>query len=87
VRRYPPRAPQNPSGAWSANRDRATQARFRTAVLANAGHQCQYTDGHYGRCPATTTLQAHHTMPGNNDPATGVALCRTHHRVIDPKAR
>lgn len=82
MRNYPPRAPQNPDGHWSPNRDRATQARFRRHVLANAGHCCQ----HQG-CAVTTGLQAHHTQAGNNDPDTGLALCRVHHRAIDPYAR
>jgi hypothetical protein len=32
-------------------------------------------------------LQAHHTRPGNNDPTTGVMLCREHHRMVDKHAR
>jgi hypothetical protein len=48
-------------------------------VLANAGHQCQMIEnGH--RCTTTHPLEAHHTLPGNDDPATGVALCGEHHR-------
>jgi hypothetical protein len=82
VRHFPPRAPQNPAGHWSANRNRAAQARFRRHVLANAGHCCQYQG-----CAVTTELQAHHTQPGNHDPETGLALCRAHHKLIDPHAR
>jgi predicted restriction endonuclease len=88
MRNYPPRAPQNPAGHWTARRDRATQARFATRVLHNAGHQCQFIHGIGGhRCLATTDLQAHHTIPGNDDPNTGVALCRLHHRTVDNHAR
>lgn len=73
MRRYPTPKPQ---------RDRTTQRRFRTTVLRNANHQCQYitTDG--TRCPITHNLQAHHTTP-----TTGIALCRPHHRALDPHAR
>jgi hypothetical protein len=95
MRNYPPRAPQNPAGHWTARRDRATQARFRTAVLARAGGRCQYVEPldhgldpvFHLRCSATTDLQAHHSVPGDDDPATGIALCRTHHRAVDPYAR
>lgn len=86
MRHFPPLQPRNPSGAWSANRDRTEQARFRRAVLTNAGHQCQHVE-HGHRCPTTNPLQAHHTHPGNNDPATGLALCHAHHKQLDPHAR
>jgi hypothetical protein len=82
VRHYPPRAPRNAAGHWSPNRDRAAQARFRRYVLANAGYCCQYQG-----CAVITGLQAHHTQQGNDDPQTGVALCRAHHRLVDPYAR
>lgn len=90
VRNYPPRAPQNPGGHWSPTRNRAAQARFARHVLNNAGHQCQHVEwvtGTVFRCAVTTGLQAHHTQAGNNDPATGLALCRAHHRAIDQYAR
>jgi predicted restriction endonuclease len=62
------------------------QERFRKAVLAAAGHRCQWTeDGR--RCKATTGLQAHHLQPLRDsqsyDPADGVALCRHHHALAE----
>jgi hypothetical protein len=82
VRRYPPIAPRSAAGHWSPNRDRAAQARFRRYVLANAGYCCQYQG-----CAVITGLQAHHTQAGNDDPQTGLALCRAHHRLVDLYAR
>jgi predicted restriction endonuclease len=71
---------------WGKGRDRATQAKFRREVIALYGEQCGAI--HNGtRCTATEDLQAHHTQPGNNDPATGVLLCRMHHRIVDKHAR
>lgn len=64
------------------------QAKFRRAVIAQAGiEQCQYVtlEGHH--CTVTTNLQAHHMIPGNDDPTTGVLLCRYHHRLVDRHAR
>lgn len=72
--------------SWGNRRDRGTQARFRRAVLTAAGGQCQAVENGR-RCPQTTDLHAHHTESGNDDPATGVALCRPHHRAIDRHAR
>jgi predicted restriction endonuclease len=88
ARRCPKCAPpeRNPAGHWSLNRNRLAQARFRRAVLARFEGQCAaVVDGE--RCPVTTDLQAHHTKPGNDDPGTGVALCRIHHRMLDSFAR
>jgi hypothetical protein len=82
VRHYPPIHARHPNGHWTTNRNRATQARFRAAVLNTAHGCCQYQG-----CAVTTGLQAHHTQPGNDDPETGLALCRAHHRMIDPHAR
>lgn len=70
---------------WSGGRDRAALHRFRAAVLAEAGGRCQGVDAGK-RCPATTGLQAHHTGP-TDDPRTGLALCRRHHRARDQFAR
>jgi predicted restriction endonuclease len=71
---------------WGDGRDRATQARFRREVIALYGEQCGAI--HNGaRCTVTSDLQAHHTRPGNNDPATGVMLCAQHHRMVDKHAR
>jgi hypothetical protein len=86
MRHYPPLKPRNPSGHWTTHRDRATQARFRAALIQRAGLRCEWTD-HSGRCGTTLGLQAHHTQPGNNDPATGLLLCTTHHKAVDPHAR
>lgn len=86
MRHYPARKPRNPAGHWSANRDRQTQAAFRAAVLANADGQCEGVDDGE-RCPITAPLQAHHTQEGNDDPATGRALCARHHKLEDPHAR
>lgn len=80
--------------SWGKRRDRATQARFRRAVLEHAGNQCQaIVDG--VRCDVTgaENLEAHHLVVGNDDPSTGRALCkppphgRGHHRAVDPHAR
>ena len=74
------------SSSWSPGRNRVEQARFRREVLKRAGDQCQaLVDGE--RCTVTEPLFAHHLEPGNDDPAMGVALCRGHHRAVDPKAR
>jgi hypothetical protein len=78
--------PRSAAGHWTANRDRATQARFRRLVLQAAGGRCQYV-ANGRRCTTTNGLQAHHTQPGNDNPATGIALCRPHHRTIDKHAR
>lgn len=74
------------NGGWQGNRDVGTQYHFRKAVLAKDGNRCAYSINGF-RCPNTTNLQAHHTEPGNNDPATGLTLCRAHHRLVDKKAR
>jgi predicted restriction endonuclease len=76
------------SAHWSTNRNRSKQHAFRQAVLANAGHRCQYVEG-TARCPVhgDTNLQAHHLEPGNDDPTKGLALCRAHHRTVDRHAR
>jgi predicted restriction endonuclease len=71
---------------WGDGRDRSAQAKFRREVIALYGMRCGAI--HNGvRCTATTDLQAHHTQPGNNDPTTGVMLCREHHRIVDKHAR
>jgi len=74
------------STSWNGTRDRTAQARFRKAVMTHAGAQCQALE-HGRRCSVTRNLQAHHTQPGNHDPATGVALCQAHHRKYDKHAR
>ena len=74
--------------SWGSSRDRGAQARFRRAVLKAAGHRCQAIENGE-RCPVTgaENLHAHHTQPGNDDPATGAALCERHDLMIDPHAR
>lgn len=86
---YPERKPRQRS--WPA-RDRAAQKQFREAVLKQAGtpSRCQYGMFPGGtRCTITgdENLVAHHCEPGNPDPATGLALCRPHHRELDVHAR
>ena len=87
MRHYPPRAPRSPAGHWSANRDRAAQARFRQALIDRANNQCEWVTTDGLRCPATTRLQAHHTQPGNDNPTTGMLLCTAHHKLVDRHAR
>lgn len=71
---------------WSKDRDRTAQAKFRKALIGMYGMRCAaVVDG--VRCPVTTGLQAHHTQPGVDDPATGALLCNEHHRAVDPHAR
>lgn len=84
MRRYPPRGV--PWGCRSTGGARGAQARFRRQVLAAAGGRCQYIE-HGERCTTSVGLQAHHLEAGNDDPVTGVALCRRHHRAVDPHAR
>jgi predicted restriction endonuclease len=85
------RCPRHRNGStnatsWNGQRDRTAQARFRRQVLDRDGHQCVYTTPDGRRCTTTSPLQAHHVRPGY-DLDAGVTLCRTHHRLIDPKAR
>lgn len=76
------------AGGWADNRDRSAQAKFRREVIKLVGvMQCQALLPNGARCPATRELQAHHTRPGDNDPATGLLLCRPHHRALDKWAR
>lgn len=78
--------PRAKNAHWSKGRDRQAQRRFREVLMARADGRCEFTeDG--ARCIETRGLQAHHTEPGNDDPATGLLLCRTHHRAVDPHAR
>lgn len=80
--------------SWNGQRDRVAQARFRRAVLALYDGRCAaIVDGI--RCDVSdpAALEAHHLQPGNDDPATGVLLCkapplgRGHHKEVDPHAR
>jgi hypothetical protein len=81
------RCPAHSSGAsWNGTRDREAQRRFRAAVFAAAGGICQGIDGGV-RCRSRIGLQAHHTRPGDDNPATGLLLCRPCHRAADRMAR
>lgn len=73
--------------SWNGARDRGAQARFRAAVGARAGWQCEHVDGDGVRCQVIRPLEAHHTQPGNDDPATGEMRCRAHHKLVDTHAR
>lgn len=62
-------------------------ARFRDAVLARAGWQCEAII-HGIRCERREGLEAHHVVPlrrgGTNDPIrNGVCLCPAHHRIVE----
>lgn len=72
--------------SWGNRRDRATQARFRRQVGKLYGWRCGAIENGV-HCSETQDLQAHHTQPGNDDPETGVLLCRRHHRAVDVHAR
>jgi 5-methylcytosine-specific restriction endonuclease McrA len=71
-------------GGRSKNRDRSQQAAFRRAVLARSGGVCEV-------CGSNVGVQAHHKVPlsrgGSYDPSNGVALCPTHHLLVDRYAR
>jgi hypothetical protein len=76
MKHYPPRTPTT-AGHWSPGRDRATQAAFRQAMIAQAGGlRCQLCGTTQGE------MQAHHDTP-----TTGRLLCRACHRHVDPHAR
>lgn len=75
-----PDHPERPTGSsWSPDRNRAAQARFRTAVLTRDGHRCT-------RCGATDQLVAHHDRPGMT-PDCGRTLCTDCHTAVDNNAR
>lgn len=82
----PSHEPKRASRQTAGRGGGAAADRFRQAVVAKAGHRCEvFIDG--VRCTATTGLEAHHVVPlvdgGSNDPATGRALCRKHHRMLE----
>lgn len=86
---YCPQHKRDPQAHWSKGRDRGAQKRFRAAVVELFGGQCGAMDGST-RCPVTLadeSMQAHHKQPGNDDPRTGVLLCRLHHKQVDSHAR
>lgn len=63
-------------------------SRFRSVVLARAGHRCEWVGKDGVRCTATMDLEAHHlrAIRAGGDPhdaAGGVALCRRHHRIAE----
>ena len=75
MRHYPPRKATG-NTSWNGTRDRATQARFRKALLARDGARCW-------NCGAIDVeLQAHHTCDTD-----GRLLCRPCHKEADPNAR
>ncbi len=90
-----PRCPAHRAtgGHWSAGRDRATQAKFRAAVLARAGYRCEHVTPAGTRCTVTgaSNLIAHHraglAAGGTSTAANGAALCGFHHRAVDARAR
>lgn len=52
--------------------------RFARAVKKRAAGSCE-------RCGKTgVPLQAHHLIPGNDDPGYGRALCAECHEAVDP---
>jgi hypothetical protein len=65
------------------------QDRFREAVLARAGNQCQWIEDGV-RCPETRDLEAHHLEAFRDqptmDPTAGVCLCRAHHHEVERRA-
>jgi hypothetical protein len=60
-------------------------------VIARADGQCQWWDEEHGRCPATSSLHAHHLeafrAEPTYDPRLGIALCAYHHRLADARLR
>lgn len=80
MRHYPPKR-TGPHTGWTPGRDRAAQARFRTALIRRAGGRCEYPG-----CSSTDRLQAHHDRAGYT-PDCGRLLCWTHHKHEDPHAR
>lgn len=71
------------SAAWSTDRDRQAQHRFRLAVLERDGYRCTRC-GHHDR--TGRTLVAHHVRPGYAA-AAGITLCPDCHRDVDAHAR
>jgi len=79
------------SKGWSPHRDRASQSKFRTAVLKRDGRQCRALLADGRRCPVAIDLRAHHLLPlskgGNYSPANGLTLCKRHDKEADHHAR
>jgi predicted restriction endonuclease len=91
-RHQPPLIPDATS--WNQQRSKRNQYAFRLAVLYRDQYRCRcrgQRDGcdrpHADPCGAVRDLHAHHTQPGNDDPSTGLTLCRACHRAVDSKAR
>lgn len=79
MRHYPPRKPRTGNTSWNGTRDRATQARFRKAIIARDGFKCWEC----GKLPTPADpLQAHHVTATD-----GRLLCREHHKEADDHAR
>jgi 5-methylcytosine-specific restriction endonuclease McrA len=72
-------------GGAGVIRDKAADARFRTAVVKRGF--CQRC----GRTAREVKLTAHHHIPlsagGVNHPVNGIALCTDCHRAVDPYYR
>lgn len=85
---FPPRKRDRPKVAgttgWSG-RSANAHGRFayhvRKRVKATLGYLACENCGRVGK------LDAHHTVPGNDDPATGVLLCVRCHMAVDSHAR
>lgn len=84
TRYCPAHTPAKRSHAWSRNRDRSAQARFRKAVLERDGYRCVV-------CGSTTDLRAAHVRPlrdgGGYELSNGRTLCKEHDKASDPYAR
>jgi predicted restriction endonuclease len=82
------RCPRHYRKRDTPGRTTRAQMAFRQAVLARAGHRCQWHDSN-GRCTETTKLAAHHLEPFRDtqsyDPADGICLCLPHHREADAR--
>lgn len=82
LQHWPPKP--NSNGTGYSNRDRAAQARFRTAVLNQDGHQC-------ANCGSTQDLRACHLTPlhmgGTYDLSNGLTRCSSCDIETDGYAR
>lgn len=90
-RRHPKgtRCPECPAKRGRNSAAREAQRRFHDAVLAAAGHRCQWILEDDTRCTATLALEAAHLDPYEVDGnfAAGAALCSVHHRAFDRRRR
>lgn len=66
-------------------------AAFRRAVLEAAGYRCEVVErGRRCDVRGAAGLEAHHVVPiraggDPTDPENGRAVCRRHHRLIEPR--